>query len=74
MIIKGFEGTQYLGIGSIKSFLIYDVLDKLKQLYVAMGQRTVGKKWFKYINGLIIQEIQNLSYNSKEIVKIYEII
>lgn len=69
MIIKVFlkKDTQYLGTGSIKSFLIYDVLDKLKQLSVAMGQRTVGKKWFKYINGLITQEIQNLTYNIKEI-------
>lgn len=70
MIIKGFEGAQYLGIGAIKSFLIYDFLDKLKQLSVAMGQRTVGTKWFIYISGLITQEIQNLSYNIKEIYEI----
>lgn len=73
MITKGFEGTQYLGIGSIKSFLIYDVLDKLKQLPVATSQRTVGKKWFKHINGLITREIQNLTQNIKEIIKIHEI-
>jgi hypothetical protein len=56
--IKGFESMKYLGIGSIKSFLINDVLNKLKQLYVAMGQRTVGKKWFKYTDGLITQEVK----------------
>lgn len=59
MIIKGYEGTPYLRIGSIKSFLINDIPDKLKQLQVARGQRTVSKKQFKYINEIITQDILN---------------
>lgn len=44
MIIEDTEGAQYLGIGSIKSFLVYDPLDRLKQLGVTTGHITVSEK------------------------------
>lgn len=49
---KGSKGTQYLGIGSINAFLRNDLLDKLKQHRVAMGQVAVGEKWLRHMNGL----------------------